>query len=140
MVLEHLNRVLYGQVSGFVTCCAAHIGSDGTMEIANAGHPAPYLNGAEIETVPGLPLGVVAQSAWPEQTFKLDTDERLTFVSDGVVEASKPDGELFGFERAQAISNKTAKTIAEAARQFGQRDDITVLSVTRTVGLNPASA
>jgi phosphoserine phosphatase RsbU/P len=134
-VLEHLNRVLCGQISGFVTCCAAHFLLDGTVAFANAGHPSPYLNGAEVETAPGLPLGVVAQSDWPEQTFNLDREERITFVSDGVVEASRPDGELFGFERAKAISTRTAESIAASASAFGagapQADDITVLAVTR---------
>jgi phosphoserine phosphatase RsbU/P len=134
-VLEHLNRVLCGQISGFVTCCAAHISNDGMITISNAGHPAPYLNGAEVETAPGLPLGIDAQSAWPEQSLKLGQDDRLTFISDGVVEASRPDGELFGFERTQAISTQTAESIAASAKAFGagvpQADDITVLAVTR---------
>jgi hypothetical protein len=134
-VLEHLNRVLCGQISGFVTCCAAHFLFDGTVAFASAGHPSPYLNGAEVETAPGLPLGVVAQSDWPEQTFNLDREERITFVSDGVVEASRPDGELFGFERAKAISTQTAESIAASASAFGagapQADDITVLAITR---------
>lgn len=134
-VLEHLNRVLCGQISGFVTCCAAHFLLDGTVAFASAGHPSPYLNGAEVETAPGLPLGVVAQSDWPEQTFNLDREERITFVSDGVVEASRPDGELFGFERAKAISTQTAESIAASASAFGagapQADDITVLAITR---------
>jgi hypothetical protein len=34
----------------------------------------------------------------------------------------------------------TAAGLAAAAESFGQEDDITVLSVTRTVGLNPAMA
>ncbi len=134
-VLEHLNRVLCGQISGFVTCCAAHFLLDGTVAFASAGHPSPYLNGAEVETAPGLPVGVVAQSDWPEQTFNLDREERITFVSDGVVEASRPDGELFGFERAKAISTHTAESIAASASAFGagapQADDITVLAITR---------
>lgn len=41
-VLAHLNRVVYGQVSGFVTCCVALIATDGAITIANAGNPAPY--------------------------------------------------------------------------------------------------
>jgi phosphoserine phosphatase RsbU/P len=105
------------------------------MVIANAGHPAPYLNGAEIETAPGLPLGIDAQSVWPEQSLKLGRDDRLTFISDGVVEASRPDGELFGFERAKAVSTQPADSIAASAKAFGagapQADDITVLAITR---------
>jgi phosphoserine phosphatase RsbU/P len=38
-------------------------------------------------------------------------------------------GELFGFERARAISTATAQDIAHAAQHFGQEDDITVLTL-----------
>lgn len=134
-LLEYLNRVLFGQIGGFVTCCATYLSNDGTVALANAGHPAPYLNGVEIETAPGLPLGMVAHSEWPEQTLTLERDQRLTFVSDGVVEAGKADGELFGFERTQAISTQSAESIAAAAKSFSaevpQADDITVLGITR---------
>jgi hypothetical protein len=42
--------------------------------------------------------------------------------------------------RGSWVSNQPANTIAEAATQFGQEDDITVLTVTRTVDLNPMLA
>jgi sigma-B regulation protein RsbU (phosphoserine phosphatase) len=139
-VLAHLNRVLHGRMDGFVTCCVAHITADGTMTVANAGNPAPYLNGEEIAVEPGLPLGILGEASYGETRYQIAPNDRLTFVSDGVVEATNPQGELYGFERTEAISSQPAKAIAEAATQFGQEDDITVLSVTRTVGLNPALA
>jgi serine phosphatase RsbU (regulator of sigma subunit) len=58
---------------------------------------------------------------------------RLTFLSDGLVEARNTKGELYGFERTQQISNQTATGIAEVAKNFGQEDDITVVAVTRTL-------
>jgi hypothetical protein len=139
-VLEYLNRLLYGQVSGFVTCCVAHISSHGLMTIANAGNPAPYRNGVEMAVEPGLPLGIIAESAYAGVHCQLAPNDRLTFVSDGVLEATNPQGELYGFVRTQAISNQPANAIAKAATQFGQEDDITVLSVTRTVDLNSLMA
>jgi serine phosphatase RsbU (regulator of sigma subunit) len=57
--------------------------------------------------------------------------ERLTLLSDGVVEASNPKGELYGFERTLQMSNQTAAFIAETAKEFGQADDITVVTVSR---------
>ena len=54
----------------------------------------------------------------------------LTFLSDGVVEAMNSNRELFGFDRTRQISGQSARSIAEAARQFGQQDDITVLTLT----------
>ena len=43
--------------------------------------------------------------------------------------------ELFGFDRTAAISHQPAYIIATTAQNFGQEDDITVLSVTRTAKL-----
>jgi serine phosphatase RsbU (regulator of sigma subunit) len=62
----------------------------------------------------------------------------LTFLSDGVVEARNGNRELFGFERARQMSAHSAQELAEAARQFGQEDDITVLTLTLTGAAVPA--
>ena len=139
-MLGALNRGLFGQIGGFVTCCVARIAQDGSATIANAGNLAPYINGTELSLGPSLPLGLSATAEYEEQPFRLEPGQTLTFVSDGVIEARNASGELYGFDRTQAISNQPANAIAEAATQFGQEDDITVLSVTRAVDLNPALA
>jgi serine phosphatase RsbU (regulator of sigma subunit) len=54
----------------------------------------------------------------------------MLLVSDGVIEARNAQGELFGFERTRAISTQSAENIAHAAQEFGQDDDITVLTLT----------
>jgi hypothetical protein len=128
-VLRNLNRVLHGQVSGFVTCCATLIAADGTMTLANAGHLSPYRNGEEMAVDSGLPLGIVAEGDYSETHYQLAPGDRLTFVSDGVVEATNDKRELFGFERTQAISSQPAASIAETAKQFGQEDDISVVGI-----------
>jgi hypothetical protein len=130
-VLAHLNHALYGQIGGFVTCCAALVAEDGTMTLANAGNPPPYCNGEDLAVEPGLPLGLLGEVSYAETRYQLAPGDRLTFVSDGVVEATSPEGELYGFERSRAISNQTANTIAETAARFGQEDDITVVTLTR---------
>ncbi len=129
-VLEHLNRVLHGRVGGFVTCCATLIAADGTMALANAGNPAPYRNGQEMAVQPGLPLGLLEAATYDETRYQIAPGDRITFVSDGVIEATSSTGELYGFDRTQAISNQPAHTIVEAVKQFGQEDDITVLTLT----------
>jgi serine phosphatase RsbU (regulator of sigma subunit) len=133
-VLAHLNRVLHGQITGFVTCTGALISASGSMSLANAGNPAPYCNGEELAVESGLPLGIVATSDYSETCYQLHPGDHLTFLSDGVVEATNEQRELFGFDRTQAISNRSASAIAEIAKQFGQQDDITVL----TIALAPA--
>jgi hypothetical protein len=129
-VLAYLNRTLHGQVQGFFTCCAALIASDGKLTIANAGHLPPYLNGEELSVHPGLPLGIAGGQAYAETTHELGPNDRLTFVSDGVVEARNANGELYGFARTRSISGQPAASIARTAQSFGQEDDITVLVVT----------
>jgi stage II sporulation SpoE-like protein len=139
-VLAYLNRTMRGQVTGFFTCFAALINPDGRVTTANAGHLPPYLNGEELPVDPALPLGIADEAGYSETTYEFGPNDRLVFISDGVVEARDGSGELYGFARTQVISSQPAHAIAEAARQFGQEDDITVLSVTRTVSLNPAPA
>ncbi len=139
-VLAHLNRVLHDQITGFVTCTAALIAADGNMTLANAGNLPPYRNGQELDVESGLPLGITLDARYSETTYQLKPNDRLTFVSDGVVEATNERRELFGFQRTQAISTQSASAIAEAAKQFGQNDDITVLTLTLTPSLKASLA
>ena len=183
-VLASLNERLVGRGgSGFSTALAAHICNNGTVRIANAGHLSPYLDGREVELpgalplgvmtgaiydtiqfhlapgsrltfysdgvieaqnqrgeLPGaLPLGVLPGAAYETTEFHLSPGSRLTFYSDGVIEAQNPRGEMFGFDRARDISTQPAADIAEAAKQFGQEDDITVVTITRAAAIATAA-
>jgi hypothetical protein len=131
-ILESLNGVLTGTES-FTTCQAIWLASNGEMVIANAGHLSPYLNSQEINLPGALPLGVLPQVSYEEERFYLHPGDRILLLSDGVVEARKPSGELFGFDRVRYLSNQSAFYLADAAKAFGQEDDITVLTVRRQV-------
>ena len=140
-VLDHLNHVLLGAVPTpgavpeldaapcFATCLCARVYPDGTLTIANAGHLSPYRDGREMPLSPSLPLGVIADNHYEQMTFHLNRGDRLVFISDGVVEATNHEGELFGFERTQQVSHEPARYIAQTAKHFGQTDDITVVSL-----------
>jgi phosphoserine phosphatase RsbU/P len=130
-VLGALNEGLAGQTGGgFVTCCCARFDPDGTVTIANAGHLAPYCEGQEVAVEAGLPLGITAEAAYEESVSEGD---RFTFVSDGVVEAANRRGELFGFERTREMSGRSAQEIANSAKAWGQNDDITVITIRRSM-------
>ena len=130
-VLRALNGLLLArQQGGFATCGCACIAQDGAITLANAGHLAPYSNGEELPLESGLPLGIAAVAEYSETAFQLKSGDRLTLLSDGVVEAQSTSGELFGFDRTAAISVQSAEAIAAAAQAFGQEDDITVLTLT----------
>ncbi len=129
-ILESLNRVLVG-TEGYTTCQAAWFGASGELVLANAGHLPPYLNSQEIAVAGGLPLGFLPEVKYEEIRLYLHPGDRVLLFSDGVVEARQPSGELFGFDRVHNLSNQSAFYLAEAAKSFGQEDDITVLTVRR---------
>jgi len=131
-ILAALNNRMVGRSQGgFTTCLVLRADPDGTVNVANAGHIAPYVQGQEVGLDNGLPLGLAPETTYPETTFKMVGGEQITMVTDGVVEARNQSGQLFGFERTAGISLESAETIVRAAQRFGQEDDITVLTVTR---------
>jgi len=132
LFLSNLNDRLVGRAGGgFSTALVAHIADDGSVSIANAGHLSPYLDGKEVDLPGALPLGVAAGATYGLTDFAFDPGSRLTFYSDGVVEAQNAKGELLGFDRSRELSLQSATDIAAAARNFGQQDDITVLTIQR---------
>jgi len=131
-MLNKLQDRLMGRTrGGFCTALAAYIAEDGLVTISNAGHLSPYLDGREITLEGAFPLGIVGGARYEATSFRLPPGSRLTFYSDGVVEATDNRGELFGFERARQMSLASAADIVEAAVNFGQSDDITVVTVER---------
>jgi len=135
-ILAEMNSRLLGRTGGgFSTCLALHLGSDGIGTLASAGHPAPYLNGRELELPGALPLGIVPTQSYETCKLLLEPGSHITFYSDGVLEAQNARGELLGFERVRELSRLGAKEIADAASAFGQDDDITVVVIERGVAL-----
>jgi serine phosphatase RsbU (regulator of sigma subunit) len=131
-ILAAMNQRMLGRSQGgFTTCLVLRADADGALTVANAGHIAPYLAGKELPLENGLPLGLAAEATYIESTFQLAPGAQLTLLTDGVVEAREETGTLFGFERTAALSVQPAEAIATAAQQFGQDDDITVLTLTR---------
>jgi hypothetical protein len=129
-ILRFLNQVLAGGES-FTTCQAAWFAEDGELLVANAGHLPPYLNSQEVKLPGELPLGVLPEVNYEEVRLYLHPGDRMLLLSDGVVEARGPSGELFGFERVHNLSHQSAFYLADTARAFGQEDDITVVTVRR---------
>jgi serine phosphatase RsbU (regulator of sigma subunit) len=140
-ILAAMNRrMLVRSKDGFTTCLVLRADSDGVLTVANAGHIPPYCDGEELAVEGGLPLGLDAQSTYDETRFELKPGAQLTLLTDGVVEARSTAGELFGFARTQALSRKSAEQIAEAARAFGQDDDITVVTLALAGGTTVAAS
>lgn len=133
ILLDALNRRLLGRGESCATCLALRIASDGDVLLANAGHISPYLNGKPISMEGSLPLGMTSAPDFSILRFPLKPGDRLMLLSDGIAEATDANGNLFGFDRVQALiaEASSATQIANAAQAFGQEDDISVISVTR---------
>ena len=134
-ILHEVNEQLCERQHAIATCLILRIDPDGTGIIANAGQLAPYLNGSEIEMEGAFPIGIVPDGDFAITSFALQEGDALFLMSDGVVEATDPQGALFGFERIAELLKRhaTSEEIAKAAQDFGQEDDILVLQVRRSM-------
>jgi serine phosphatase RsbU (regulator of sigma subunit) len=133
-ILAELNRRLYRRMSGgFATCLAARLDPDGQLTVATAGHPAPYLNGREVSLPGSMPLGMSDSESYSQTTLGMRAGDVAVLLTDGVPEASNTDGELFGFARVESLlrGGASAVTLADAAQQHGQNDDLTVIAISR---------
>jgi serine phosphatase RsbU (regulator of sigma subunit) len=74
----------------------------GTLHYTNAGHNAPVLVRADgaVETLDdgGLLLGVFPEATYEKGSVDLGPGDLLALYTDGVTEASNPEGEMFGEE------------------------------------------
>ena len=133
-ILEALNRCLCGRMQGgFTTGLILRLDPDGTVTLANAGHLPPFLNDRELQLEGSLPLGLVNVAMYDEKVLQMAPGDHLSLFTDGLLEARNSAGELYGFDRMYSLLARrpTAQQATEAAVQFGQDDDITVLTVTR---------
>jgi Stage II sporulation protein E (SpoIIE) len=133
-ILSALNRRLAGRMQGgFATCLALRLNRDGSCVVSSAGHPAPYLNQHEIRLPGALPLGLSSTAAYEESTIRFGVGDHCAMYTDGLLEARSNSGELYGFERLEMLfaTKPNAMQASDAAVDFGQDDDITVLTLIR---------
>ena len=78
------------------------------MTCANAGHYAPLWFKAKEKifaeiTVSGVPVGILPEQIYPEETIQLASQDLLVMYTDGVIEARAEDGSMFGIERLKQL-------------------------------------
>jgi len=114
---------------------------------ANAGHPAGYVIDEagdvthELQST-GLPLAMLPEATFPPgRPVTLKTRDVVLLVTDGILEAESPQGEMFGWQRAvdvaRANRHRTAADILEtlhrAVQKFSGRphpaDDVTAVVI-----------
>ncbi len=108
---------------------------DGHCTIASAGHPAPFLNQRRdsIACPARCPSASLPAKPIRRTTFVLREGDHFALYTDGLLEARNANGEIFSFERLDALFSTfpSADQASDAAVDFGQDDDITVLTLTR---------
>ncbi len=85
-------------------CGLAH--QRGTVELVSAGHCEPILiRGGVPQRIPcgGIPMGLFCETQYQAHAVALAPGDSLLLYTDGVVEASNPEGEEFGIERLLAL-------------------------------------
>ncbi|MBU0743164.1 SpoIIE family protein phosphatase [bacterium] len=114
----------------------------------NAGHERPLLcRNGEIVGRPrdgGVPLGMLEDFPYREQTIELESGDTLVIFSDGVTDAESADGEPFtedrflavvsaaGGEPARVVLDRVVEAVHEHTRGTDPFDDVTLLVVRRT--------
>jgi serine phosphatase RsbU (regulator of sigma subunit) len=125
-LLELANTaVLEQQVeqSMFVTCaCIVFSPSEHTMSWALAGHPPPMWldNGSPLLSVsPAFPLGVERELGCTKASARFETGAGLMAFTDGLSEARRGGGELFGTDRiASRLAGLRGASPARVVREL----------------------
>jgi phosphoserine phosphatase RsbU/P len=142
-LIERANRVFCEHTlpSTYATLVCGRAEADGTVRIANAGHPPPLLlreGRAESLGATGLPLGLFCSGRYPSRTVKLRPGDLLFLYTDGLTEATDPDGEEYGVERLTAAleplraDQAIPGVLADLARfeRGGRRtDDLSIMTL-----------
>ncbi len=133
-ILTELNGRLCGKThGGFATCLIVRVEEQGRLTLANAGHPPPYMNGAETAFSGSMPLGLLEDAAYEQTRIEMRVGDEAVLVTDGIAEAQNAQHVLLGFPRVESLLREGAsmKHVADVAQEYGQADDLTVISIAR---------
>jgi sigma-B regulation protein RsbU (phosphoserine phosphatase) len=141
-LLTHLNAHLarrYTRPTGsFVTAFYAVFDpAAGTLTYSSAGHSPPRLlrpdgTRSSLNRAQRLPLGIKADEVYPDQSIALRTGDRVVLFTDGVIEATNADSDMFGpvrIEEAVATSPSGAEAALKAVLESWKRFTAGVASV-----------
>ena len=119
----------------------------GLLRFVSAGHNPALLarRSGEVEKLhaTGVPLGLVPNGSWTEESVAMGPGDLLCAYTDGFTEASNADEEEFGLERleeelvrglslpARELSDRLFGAVARFAEGMPQYDDQTLLIVRR---------
>lgn len=133
----------------FVTLFAGELDlATGVLRYCNAGHNAPAVlshgKAKFLETDANVAVGIVSDWDYTLQTANLDLGSSLFLYTDGLTEATRSDGVMFGEERTlaalakmkrDASADEICKNMQSSVNDFigdaEQSDDLTILVISR---------
>ncbi len=107
-MMFRVNRFLNDRTGGeqYATLFYCTVEASGLMRWVNAGHPPPLLIRAKGNIEPlsanGVPVGMLGESVYPVEEYRLEPGDKLLVYSDGITEARNLAGEFFGSARMQS--------------------------------------
>ena len=117
------------------------------IHYSNAGHDNPYLYSGTVAAkrlkIGGIPLGMLPEFTYEQESVSLEDDSILVAYSDGVTEAMNAQEDMFGEERIAAVidqhkhapATEIIDHLVSAVKTFAaghpQSDDITVVVMRR---------
>jgi serine phosphatase RsbU (regulator of sigma subunit)/anti-sigma regulatory factor (Ser/Thr protein kinase) len=117
-LLARVNRLLFEELSGvdmFITAQLVYVdGRNRRITTASAGH-CPVLLAVDTDgnikmlSPEGLPLGILPDTTFSNQTEILPRNSRILLYTDGLTEARNSAGEFFGQERLVKWLKRTAQ-------------------------------
>ncbi|MEJ2084431.1 MAG: SpoIIE family protein phosphatase [Acidobacteriota bacterium] len=122
-ILERLSSMVRDEEERrfFVTCTLAIVDfKQQSLALTNAGHPPTYLlrrgEVAEI-ALEGNPLGALGDS-FGQTEISLENGDIVVWLSDGLFEATDPNGDPFGYERLRTSLQGQASHPAEVTARL----------------------
>jgi sigma-B regulation protein RsbU (phosphoserine phosphatase) len=146
-LLTQINKVLCERAKRgmFVTLVYLLLDTvENRVRIANAGHVSPIYSDDEgtrllgHDNKKGMPLGIMPDVEYNQETFELEDNCSITIYTDGVIEAKNSNGELFGIKNLlqvietqpndpDLIIKKITGTVDRFTMTEGRSDDLTLL-------------
>ncbi len=148
-IVAQLNKQLHNLLPSdlfFAACFACISEHEKSAYIFNAGMPDGYIistTGQIKHRLPSShpPLGIL-KTLLPDaqlSIYNTSDDDRLVFISDGIIEARNDQGQLFGVERFEkaaisgaaqsAIVNNVNNSLQDFCHNMPQEDDISLVDI-----------
>jgi serine phosphatase RsbU (regulator of sigma subunit) len=148
-IVAQLNRQLYTLLPGdlfFAASFACISEHDKSAYIFNAGLPDGYLFSEKARIKHKLlsahpPLGILPEllSDVQLEIIQVEENDRLVFITDGIIEARNKQGDLFGFDRFEKaaaegclhkdIASEVLRSLDDFCQNCEQEDDISLVDV-----------